>query len=72
MDPALYHAHHSRHLEDLPFWDWLAMKYPGPILELGCGTGRSPAVAGQKWAVVGGIRQSLRNALLSPGATRSA
>ena len=40
MDPALYHAHHSRHLEDLPFWHWLAMNYPGPILELGCGTGR--------------------------------
>lgn len=40
MDPTLYHAHHSRHIEDLPFWQWLAKNHPGPLLELGCGTGR--------------------------------
>jgi SAM-dependent methyltransferase len=38
--PVLYHAHHSLHAEDLPFWLDLAACQPGPILELGCGTGR--------------------------------
>lgn len=38
--PALYHAHHSRQLEDLSFWLRLAQRYGSPILELGCGTGR--------------------------------
>lgn len=40
MNPSLYHAHHNRHLEDLPFWQNLAAQAGGPILELGCGTGR--------------------------------
>jgi SAM-dependent methyltransferase len=40
MLPQLYHAHHSRHLEDLPFWFELAAQTGDPILELGCGTGR--------------------------------
>jgi len=40
MFPVLYHAHHVLHTEDLPFWLDLADRYPGPILELGCGTGR--------------------------------
>jgi SAM-dependent methyltransferase len=35
-----YHAHHSLHDEDLAFWLDLAAQQPGPILELGCGTGR--------------------------------
>jgi SAM-dependent methyltransferase len=38
--PLLYHAHHSLHSEDLPFWLDLAARYGAPILELGCGTGR--------------------------------
>jgi len=38
--PKLYHAHHNRHLEDLPFWLSLASRYGSPILELGCVTGR--------------------------------
>ena len=38
--PLLYHAHHSQDAADLPFWlDW-AKQQGGPILELGCGTGR--------------------------------
>lgn len=37
---ALYHAHHSRHLEDLDFWLDLAAQGGDPVLELGCGTGR--------------------------------
>jgi SAM-dependent methyltransferase len=36
----IYHIHHARQSEDLPFWLNLASQYPGPILELGCGTGR--------------------------------
>jgi SAM-dependent methyltransferase len=40
MYPQLYHAHHIRNLEDLPFWLELASRAGGPILELGCGTGR--------------------------------
>jgi SAM-dependent methyltransferase len=40
MFPQLYHAHHNRHLEDLPFWIELASKAGAPVLELGCGTGR--------------------------------
>jgi SAM-dependent methyltransferase len=40
MLPRLYHAHHSRHLEDLPFWLELARRQGSPILELGCGSGR--------------------------------
>ena len=36
----LYDAHHSLHREDLPFWLDLARRARGPILELGCGTGR--------------------------------
>ncbi|MBN1537209.1 MAG: methyltransferase domain-containing protein [Anaerolineales bacterium] len=38
--PALYHAHHSLQLEDLPFWFDMAKRFSAPILELGCGTGR--------------------------------
>lgn len=40
MLPTLYHTHHQLHSEDLPFWSELARRYTGPILELGCGTGR--------------------------------
>jgi SAM-dependent methyltransferase len=36
----IYHTHHARQSEDLPFWLDLAAQYPKPILELGCGTGR--------------------------------
>lgn len=38
--PILYHTHHSLFAHDLPFWLALAGKMGGPILELGCGTGR--------------------------------
>jgi SAM-dependent methyltransferase len=38
---ALYfHAHYGLDLEDLPFWKGLAERQGGPLLELGCGTGR--------------------------------
>ena len=38
--PLLYHAHHSLHKEDIPFWMELAALQGSPLLELGCGTGR--------------------------------
>jgi SAM-dependent methyltransferase len=40
MLPKLYHAHHTRQMEDLQFWSVLAKEAGGPVLELGCGTGR--------------------------------
>jgi len=40
MDARLYHAHHQRHKEDLPFWLELAAAQGGEVLELGCGAGR--------------------------------
>lgn len=40
MDPALYDALHRAYDEDLPFWRRLAHEAKGPILEMGCGTGR--------------------------------
>lgn len=36
----LHHQHHLEYEEDLPFWKNLAAKANGPILELGCGSGR--------------------------------
>jgi SAM-dependent methyltransferase len=40
MLPILYHAHHERYQEDIPFWYELAAQHGDPILEMGCGTGR--------------------------------
>ena len=40
MLPLLYHAHHNRYKEDLPFWLELAARHGDPVLELGCGSGR--------------------------------
>ncbi len=40
MLPLLYHTHHHNYNEDIPFWIELAAQQGGPILEMGCGTGR--------------------------------
>ncbi len=40
LKPEYYHAHHAAFEADLPFWRRLAQQYGGPILALGCGTGR--------------------------------
>jgi SAM-dependent methyltransferase len=40
MFPLLYHAHHQTYQEDLDFWLNLVQECAGPVLELGCGTGR--------------------------------
>jgi SAM-dependent methyltransferase len=39
-DPVIFHLHHMKETEDIIFWTSLAEKTGGPILELGCGTGR--------------------------------
>jgi SAM-dependent methyltransferase len=36
----VYHLHHTLENTDLPFWLGLAARHAGPVLELGCGTGR--------------------------------
>ncbi len=38
--PLIFDAYISDYREDLPFWCMLARKCGGPVLELGCGTGR--------------------------------
>jgi SAM-dependent methyltransferase len=38
--PALYDVQYSAYREDLPFWADLARGAGGPVLEVGCGTGR--------------------------------
>lgn len=40
MDPVIYHTHQSLRSEDIAFWRDLAQESGGPVLELGCGTGR--------------------------------
>ncbi|NPA93565.1 MAG: class I SAM-dependent methyltransferase [Chloroflexi bacterium] len=40
LSPEYYHAHHGAFQDDLPFWLALARQSKGPILALGCGTGR--------------------------------
>jgi SAM-dependent methyltransferase len=55
MLPLLYHAHHSLHPEDLPFWQQLAAQHAGPILELGCGTGRVTLPLLQQGAAIIGL-----------------
>jgi SAM-dependent methyltransferase len=63
--PILYHAHHSRHTEDLPFWLSLAEQEGGPILELGCGTGRVLVPLAQAgYAVIGLDREASMLAVL--------
>ncbi len=52
--PQLYHAHHRLRAADVPFWEALARESGGPILELGCGTGRvAAALAGLGYPVTG-------------------
>ena len=36
----LYDAHHARYKDDISFWLGLAEAQGGPVLELGCGSGR--------------------------------
>lgn len=60
MNPELYHAHHLSYLEDLPYWISLADQVAGPILELGCGTGRVLQYLTQEGCRVTGLDHDLR------------
>jgi SAM-dependent methyltransferase len=57
--PHLYHAHHRLHMADLAFWLDLAGRQPGPILELGCGTGRVLIPLAQSGRTVVGLDHDL-------------
>lgn len=71
LAPLLYHAHHARHSQDLPLWLRLASQSAGPILELGCGTGRVLLALAQAGYTVVGLDHDhfmldhLRRALLA-------
>ena len=60
MRPDLYHAHHTNYLEDLPYWISLADQAGGPILELGCGTGRIFQFLTQEGFSVFGLDHDMR------------
>jgi SAM-dependent methyltransferase len=51
----LYHAHHLSYTEDIPFWLDLAAQQGGPLLELGCGTGRVAMPLAQAGLIVYGL-----------------
>lgn len=55
MLAELYHAHHRLYREDIPFWEALAAQQGGPILELGCGTGRVLLALAQAGHAVHGL-----------------
>lgn len=69
-DPArlaeLYDLEHDVLTEDLPFWRELSARNPGPVLDLGCGSGRlfRALIEGGASAIVGldGSPQLLRRA----------
>jgi SAM-dependent methyltransferase len=71
--PAFYHAHHALHQEDLPFWLELSRQLDGPVLELGCGTGRVLGTLAQAGRTVVGLDMDagmlafLRAQLRKPG-----
>lgn len=54
-DPALYDLEYADHREDLAYYTRLASSSPGPILELGCGTGRLTLPMARAGAHVDGV-----------------
>jgi SAM-dependent methyltransferase len=60
MNPELYHVHHLSYIEDLPYWISLTDQAAGPILELGCGTGRVLQYLTQEGCQVTGLDYDLR------------
>lgn len=54
-DPALYDLEYADHTEDVTYYQRLAVDAEGPILELGCGTGRLTLPMARMGARVDGI-----------------
>lgn len=54
-DPALYDLEYTDHTEDIAYYTRLASRSPGPILELGCGTGRLTLPMARAGAHVDGL-----------------
>jgi SAM-dependent methyltransferase len=59
MFPEIYHAHHTLDQADIPFWLQLAAQSSGPVLELGCGTGRVSLALAQTGCQVFGLDNDL-------------
>jgi SAM-dependent methyltransferase len=57
--PEIYHAHHTLDQADIPFWLQLAAQSSGPVLELGCGTGRVSLALAQAGCQVFGLDNDL-------------
>jgi SAM-dependent methyltransferase len=57
-DPALYDLEYADHKEDIAYYTRIAGQAVGPILELGCGTGRLTLPMAQAGARVDGIDAS--------------
>ena len=77
-DPALYDLEYADHTEDITYYQRLAGELDGPLLELGCGTGRLTLPMARIGAEVDGVdlAQSMLDGLQRkldahpPGASR--
>lgn len=70
-NPALYDLEYTEYREDIPWYTALAQSARGPVLELGCGSGRITVPLAEAGAEVTGLERSvpmltaLRERLLS-------
>lgn len=60
VDPLVLHTHQSLFRDDLPAWMELARRHPGPVLELGCGSGRVSSLLAQAGVALVGIDRDFR------------
>ena len=54
-DPRLYDLEYANHSEDIAYYTQLATQSEGPILELGCGTGRLTLPMARTGTIVDGV-----------------
>ncbi len=57
-DPVLYDLEYQQQLEDIPHYVQLARRLRGPVLELGCGTGRITIPIAQSGVEIHGLDAS--------------